>query len=442
MVASKPTLQFLPARPGEPEPFPPEEQAVLDHINQKIAAALSLGQLMEFLFDAIRNLCPCDRLGLAFLEDDGRRVVAHWARAQYEPLCLKQGYSEDLSQSSLQRVLENGSPRLIHDLAGYHLEHPHSASTGLLVKEGVRSSMTCALAVDGRSVGLVFLSSCSPGSYTLHHVRLWQAIAERLSQAVEKAWSIEQLRAANQDFSEMLGFVSHELKNPVASMITDARVLAQGYLGTLEPRQVAKLERLIQKGEYLLDLVKDYLDLARMEGGELSLNSRQMDLVAEVLEPAIELVLPMLQEKQQVLERDFASAALMVEADPALLRIVLINLLGNAVKYGRPGGLIRLRARQAGDGFQMSVYNEGPGWPPEERARLFRKFSRLQAPDLRAKKGTGLGLYTAWRIVRLHGGRVEAHSEQGSWAEFSLVIPQPLGPSRVARIHGPAPSGT
>ena len=109
MVESKPTLQFLPARPGEPEPFLPEEQAILDHINQKIAAALSLGQLMEFLFDAIRNLCSCDRLGLAFLDDDGRRVAAHWARAQYEPLCLKQGYSEDLSQSSLQRVLENGS---------------------------------------------------------------------------------------------------------------------------------------------------------------------------------------------------------------------------------------------------------------------------------------------------------------------------------------------
>jgi signal transduction histidine kinase len=433
MVESEPTLQFLPASPGQPERFLPEEQAVLDHINQKIAAALSLDQLMEFLFEAIRNLCPCDRLGLAFLEDEGRRVAAHWTRVLYEPTYLKQGYSEDLSQSSLERVLASGSPRLIHDLAEYLQGHPHSASTGLLVREGVRSSMTCSLSVEGRSVGLVFLSSRSVHSYTAHHVRLWQALAERLSQAVEKAWSIEQLRAANQAFSEMLGFVSHELKNPVASMITDARVLAQGYLGPLEPRQVVKLENLMRKGEFLLDLVKDYLDLARMEGGELELSQRRLDLVAEVLEPALELVQPLLEEKQQLLERAYPPGALMVEADPALLRIVLINFLGNAAKYGRPGGLIRLGTRQDAEGFQVSVFNEGPGWAPEERTRLFRKFSRLQAPELRAKKGTGLGLYTAWRIVRLHGGRVEAHSEQGRWAEFTLVIPQPLGPRSLAK---------
>jgi len=429
MAESEPTLQFLPARAREPERLLPEEQAILDHVNQKVAAALSLDRLMDFLFEAIRNLCPCDRLGLAFLEDEGRRVAAHWTRALYEPVHLKQGYSEDLSQSSLQRVLDSGSPRLIHDLAGYLQEHPRSASTGLLVKEGVCSSMTCALTVEGRPVGLVFLSSRVPHSYTDHHVRLWQALAERLSQAVEKAWRIEQLQAANQAFSEMLGFVSHELKNPVASMITDARVLAMGYLGPLDPRRVAKLAAQVRKGECLLDLVKDYLDLARMEGGELVPSPRRMDLVAEVLEPALELVLPMVQEQQQRLERDFPPGSMDVEADPALLRIVVTNLLGNAAKYGRPGGLIRLKARQDADGFLVSSFNEGPGWAPEERARLFRRFSRLQAPELRARKGTGLGLYTAWRIVRLHGGRLEADSEQGAWAEFSLVIPQPLGPS-------------
>lgn len=429
MAESEPTLQFLPPRAREPEHFLPEEQAILDHVNQRIAAALGLDRLMDFLFDAIRNLCPCDRLGLAFLEDEGRRVAAHWIRALYEPIHLKQGYSEDLSQSSLQRVMANGSPRIIHDLAEYLEEHPHSASTALLVKEGVRASMTCALTVEGRSLGLVFLSSRTPHSYTDHHVRLWQALAERLSQAVEKAWRIEQLQAANQAFSEMLGFVSHELKNPVASMITDARVLSLGYLGPLTPPQVAKLDNLVRKGEYLLDLVKDYLDLARMEGGELVPSPRRVNLVEEVLEPALELVLPLLQETQQRLERDYPPGVLDVEADPALLRIVVTNFLGNAAKYGRPGGLIRLKARQTEDGFLVSSFNEGPGWTPEERTRLFRRFSRLQAPELRAKKGTGLGLYTAWRIVRLHGGRVEAHSEPGRWAEFSLEIPQPLSPS-------------
>ena len=381
---------------------------------------------MDFLFDTIRDLYPCDRVGLSFLEDEGAGSSAHWTRALYEPIYLKKGYSEDLGQSSLRTVLESGSPRIIYDLEAYLEEHPRSFSSSLLVKEGVRSSMTCVLAVDERPVGLIFLSSRHPHSYTPYHVRLWQAIAERLSQAVEKAWRIEQLTAANQAYTEMLGFVSHELKNPVASMITDARVLAQGYLGPLEPKHVDKLEKLIKKGEYLLDLVRNYLDLARVEGGELALKPKKVDLVAEILEPSIDLVLPQLQEKQQTLERTYGAGAREVEVDPALLKIVLVNFLGNASKYGNPEGLIRLRLEQDVNGFLVGVYNEGPGWPPEERVKLFRKFSRLQTPELRTRKGTGVGLYTSWRIVHLHGGRIDAHSEHGRWAEFTLEIPQPL----------------
>ncbi|HWQ08062.1 MAG TPA: GAF domain-containing sensor histidine kinase, partial [Holophaga sp.] len=399
------------------EHFPQEEQAVLDLINQKVAAAPTLGDLMDFLFETIRQLYPCDRIGLSFLDDDGRRVTAHWARALYAPLLLRKGYSEDIGQSSLRTVLESGSPRIIYDLVAYLEEHPRSFSSGVLVREGVRSSMTCVLSVESRPVGLVFLSSRQAHSYTPYHVRLWQAIAERLSQAVEKAWRIEQLTGANQAYTEMLGFVSHELKNPVASMITDARVLAQGYLGPMDPVHVDKLEKLIKKGEYLLDLVRNYLDLARVEGGKLNLSPKKGDLIAEVVEPSIDLVMPQLQEKHQMLERVYATTSLEVEADPALLKIVLVNFLGNASKYGNPEGLIRIRVERDAKGFLVGVYNEGPGWPPEERSKLFKKFSRLQTPELKTRKGTGVGLYTSWRIVRLHGGRIDAQSEHHHWAE-------------------------
>ena len=108
----------------------------------------------------------------------------------------------------------------------------------------------------------------------------------------------------------------------------------------------------------------------------------------------------------------------------------MVNLLGNAVKYGQEGGLIRLRYDHLPYSFVVSVWNEGPGFAAEERSRLFRKFSRLQAPELKARKGTGVGLYTAWRIAHIHGGRMDATSKHGSWAEFRLEVPQPLpGPT-------------
>lgn len=240
---------------------------------------------------------------------------------------------------------------------------------------------------------------------------------------------VAQLRQANQNYMEVLAFVSHELKNPIASMLTDARVLADGYLGPMEPAQVRKLERLIGMGNHLLEVIREYLDLAQMESGHLPFRPRTADLLEEVVDPAVELILPQIQDRRMNLERDPVRDFEPVECDPHLLRIVLVNLLGNAVKYGRPEGTIRLTVDLGAGRMRIVVWNEGPGFPAEERPRLFRKFSRLQNPELSARKGTGIGLYTAWRIAGLHGGSMDARSEQGRWAEFSLEIPQPLPPA-------------
>jgi signal transduction histidine kinase len=115
-----------------------------------------------------------------------------------------------------------------------------------------------------------------------------------------------------------------------------------------------------------------------------------------------------------------------MECDPELLKIVMVNLLGNAAKYGLEKGEIRLRVERNETGVRVSVWNEGPGFPPEQKGRLFRKFSRLQTPELLQRKGTGVGLYSVWRIIQLHGGRIWANSELGKWAEFIFEIPQPL----------------
>ena len=228
----------------------------------------------------------------------------------------------------------------------------------------------------------------------------------------------------------MLAFVSHELKNPVASMVTDARLVADGYLGEVAPAQRNKLERLIRKGEQLLELVREYLDLAKMEGNELQATFVQrVPLEADVIEPALEVVRPQVDAERMKLSVDTSQTPrLLLDCDPQLLRIVLVNLLANAVKYGREGGEIRVKISASRSRVTVAVWNQGPGFALAERSKLFRRFSRLEDPELRKSRGTGLGLYNAWRIVQLHGGTMRATSEQGSWAQFSFEIPQPPGP--------------
>ncbi len=409
----------------------PEERLILDTINRKVAAAESLGSLIDFLFESLRRISPTNRVALAFVEEEAHRVVAHYARADYEPLLLKPGYAEDLTDSSLAKVIESGRPRVINDLQEYLAAHPRSTSTALVVREGLRSSMTCPLTVDGRNVGLLFRSSTEPNAYDAHQVRLQQAIAESLSQAVDKAFRIEQLTEANRAYTEMLGFVSHELKNPVASMVMDAKLLAQGYLGDLTDKQKNKIERSIVKGEYLLALVREYLDLARIESGNLKPTFAEgVDLIEQVVDPAIDIIDPQREDKRMTLEKNLPDGPPTVACDVDLMKIVMVNLVGNAIKYGSEGGVVRITIRHTPRQFRVSVWNEGPGFSDREKHKLFRKFSRLDSPELRKQKGTGVGLYSCWQIVQLHGGHIRARSMEGQWAEFYFYIPQPPGHAR------------
>ncbi|HOF39898.1 MAG TPA: GAF domain-containing sensor histidine kinase [Candidatus Hydrogenedentes bacterium] len=410
--------------------FTAQERAALDNVNHRVASGESLADVMDFVFESTRDLFPCDRLSISFVQEDDR-VASHWTRALYAPLLLQPGYSEDLRQSALARVRDTGCVRIIDDLNAYLEVKPRSASTQLLVREGVRSSMTCPLSVNGRNAGFLFRSSRNPGAYAMHEVLLHSALAERLSQAVEKAYRIEQLTAANQAYAEMLGFVSHELKSPLGAIVMDASVLEQGFLGRLEPPQIERLQKITGKARHLLTLIQDYLDLARVEGGGLSYRPRPgVDFLGDVVQPVLDGLQTQLEVQRTRFAQDFPEAPSPVECDPGLLNIVMANLLGNAVKYGNEEGLIRLRVTQPEGQLAVSVWNAGPGFPKSERSKLFKKFSRLQSRELMARKGSGVGLYTCWRIIQAHGGRIRANSEPGAWAEFSFEIPQPL-PSNV-----------
>jgi hypothetical protein len=418
-------LEYVDCRDPAREGFSSSERAVLDQVNRRVAGAESLDGILHFLFETTRGLNPCDRLGLAFVEEEGRRLVAHYVRADYAPLLLKPGYAEDLGVSSLQAVLAEGRVRIIHDLEAYLQLHPGSRATRLLVDEGVRSSMTCPLAVEGRRVGVLFRSARQTRAYSRYHARLHMTVAERLAQAVEKARRIEQLEEARRIYAEMLGFVSHELKSPLSAIIISGELLREGHLGALSGQQHEKVAGMVQRAEHMMELVKDYLDLSRLDGGEMRAELQpDLDLADRVLRPALEIVRPKVEDAGVYLETALDPGTPRVPGDPALLKIAVVNLLDNAVKYSRPSGHVRIGLAPAEPGgLVLRVWNEGPGFAPEERRQLFRRFSRIPAPALMERPGTGLGLYTSWRIVRLHGGKMEADSSEGEWAEFSFILP-------------------
>jgi len=253
------------------------------------------------------------------------------------------------------------------------------------------------------------------------------AIADRDRQLKQQHAELEEtnekLHRSNRNYMKMLGFVTHELKAPMAAIHSLIDVLLADLYGELPEKARHPLTRIRRSCEDLQGMVRDYLDLSRAERGELTPLPQTVDLLDEVLDPCVEMIRPLFESRSMTLDTEYPAEPLEVVADPELLRIALSNYLSNAAKYGREGGIARLRVEVEEGNVVLSVWNEGKGFAPEDREKLFAQFSRIRNKTTADKRGSGLGLFLARQIAEQHGGRVWAESEPGSWAGFHLAFP-------------------
>ena len=411
----------------DPE-FTTSERKQLFHIDQKIAALTNLEGVMEFLARELAALFNQRDL-LLFIHDEERKAaILQWrTNSAGNAGILQPGYRVELPDGILDNPDESSEPLIVGKVGNAPAGMAEVTWFSELIDEGMRSCIVGRLKAAERRVGMLVLAGTRDYQYGYHEKVLFNALEERLSQAIQTGYMVDQLKAANSSYLEMLGFVSHELKNPLAAMVMDGKLLMQGYVGELTDRQEQRVGKIVGKAQYLLSLIREYLDLSRLESGELHARPRhQIDFVKSIINPSVEMVSSQIEEQRMDFVRDLPAQPVMVSCDPDMLVIVLVNLLGNAVKYGNEDGQLKLTVSLNSDGLQVRVYNEGPGFPESEKPRLFRKFSRIRTDELLKRKGTGVGLYTVWQIIRLHGGTVWAESVEGEWAEFGFKIPQPL----------------
>lgn len=233
----------------------------------------------------------------------------------------------------------------------------------------------------------------------------------------------ERLTQLNFSYMEMLGFISHELKSPLNSMIFGTSSLKDGYLGPINDQQKETLERILKNTEYLETMISHYLNLSRIEKGELEIRKRSANFISEVLNPILIHLENQIKAVKMTLDNKIPKD-LSILADPNLIRIVMDNLLSNAAKYGREEGRIELSAIETETETEISVWNEGEGITPDGLKKLFGKFVRLDQPHERKRKGTGLGLFISHEIIQQHHGEIWAESEVGKWTRFTFVLPK------------------
>lgn len=230
----------------------------------------------------------------------------------------------------------------------------------------------------------------------------------------------DEAERANRTKSQFLAQMSHELRTPMNAIVGFGQLLENDPQQPLAAHQRRYVQEVLRAASHLLGLMNELLDLGRIEAGHLTVDAASVPL-ATLADECLALVRPLALPRQVTLHAA-AMGDLAVTADPTRLRQVLLNLLGNAVKYNRHGGEVRLAARRQGDEVLLTVQDTGPGIAAQDLSRLFQPFERLGA-ERSGIEGAGIGLALSQRLVHAMGGRIGVNSEPSLGSSFWVALP-------------------
>lgn len=270
------------------------------------------------------------------------------------------------------------------------------------------------------------LREIASGDFT-HHVQVLNrdelgTLASHLNRMNDELQRLyEQLETASQHKSRFLASMSHELRTPLNAVLGYTELILDGVYGEAPARILEVLERVRHSGRHLLGLINDVLDLSKIEAGQLTLVMQEYSL-PDIVQVAITSVESLAREKHLTLDAQIANDLPRGTGDPRRLTQVLLNLVGNAIKFTEAGE-VRIRASTTDGHFVVAVADTGPGVPETDQRRIFEEFQQAGAPNGQSRGGTGLGLAIARRIVELHGGRMGVESQPGTGATFWFEVP-------------------
>lgn len=397
-----------------------EEQAAVSmamaRVGRELISALNNSDLLDRLCETTARVLGCDRSHTLLLDPEERvyRVAAGFGDPPEDPGVIRAArYPEALAASVLARLQTEDVTQLDRDL--------DAALAELHARHGVRGQMYMALRRGEQIIGLHTASSFSERAhFTPQQEQIARGIAQLGSLALEDARLVAELGRANRLKSEFVATMSHELRTPLNIIIGYHSLLLDGTFGALATEQRDAVARADRNARALLELISATLDMSRLESGQLPLDLREFelgDLLGDVDAETREL---QLQRAPAVEVRWHPLPALRpLYSDPAKLKVVLKNLLGNAAKFTEQG-IIAISAAPAGDGVEIAVRDTGAGIPRELLPVIFEPFRQAGGHH---HGGVGLGLYIVQRLMAELGGSVDVDSTPGEGSTFRIWLP-------------------
>jgi PAS domain S-box-containing protein len=257
-------------------------------------------------------------------------------------------------------------------------------------------------------------------------------VSERVEKEQLQRAHIQALEEGEKLKDQFLSILSHELRTPINAIMGFGSILDDEVVGPLNEEQHKYTRRILGGAETLLALINDLLDMSRIQAGKFALDPKLID-PAPLANEVVSNLLPLAERKQQALALEIDGELPELTADPQRLMQILVNLVGNAVKFTPDGGRIVVRARLDGDQVRFQVQDTGGGIAAEDLAKLFKPFTQLDSSLTRQATGTGLGLAITRNLVEAHGGEIGVESELGRGSTFWFTLP------RSPRFDAPIP---
>jgi signal transduction histidine kinase len=332
-----------------------------------------------------------------------------------------------LGEAAIGQAAVSRAPRQVPDTLD---EHDYGAKhlQPILARLGYRSLLAVPLMREERIVGGLVVWRREPGKFSVEVVNLLQTFATHSVLAIENARlfrEIEEkgreLETASKHKSQFLANMSHELRTPLNAILGYTELILDNICGDVSEKVRDVLTRLEKSGRHLLALINDVLDLSKIEAGQLtlSLNNYSMQDVVQTVFMGVESLAA---EKKLDLKAAVAQDLPPGHGDERRLSQVLLNLVGNAIKFTETGE-VRVEVKVSDGAFRVAVSDTGPGIALSDQARIFEEFHQVDSSSTRKKGGTGLGLSIAKRIVEMHGGRIWVESSPGKGSTFWFTLP-------------------
>ncbi|MGI8401820.1 MAG: ATP-binding protein [Gemmatimonadaceae bacterium] len=398
-----------------------------------------LAQLAQFVVPTLCDWCAIDILG-----EDGtfkRLAVAHSDPHKIEMAReFQERYPEDPDgPMSRRNVLESGRPVLVREITDEMIDSGarDPAEASLIRALGLTSFITVPLIAREAKLGtLTIVMAESRRRYDERDLEFAMDLGRRAALAIDNARTHEQLRTktveleihaaqlkkANEAKMEFLAVMSHELRTPLNAINGYTDLMEMGIGGTVSDAQRDYLTRIKKSGKFLLGLINDVLNFAKIDAASVSIKHEPVQLDT-ILETSHMLIEPQMKARSIGYRYEALDGTCMALGDSEKIEQVILNLLTNAVKFTDPGGAITLSCESRGDRARISVADTGRGIPASKLESVFDPFVQLDrgaSPD--SQQGVGLGLAISRALARAMGGELTAASEVGKGSVFTLDL--------------------